>query len=141
MKTSSQPFWEKVRELWHVIDDSERNRVTHFVLLNLRKRLPHQDARMIFDLLPSEIASLSAEPGIAVLEDKGHRPVLDVDKDEFIRLVSEQATVSEQTALQATIAVFGATRSLVPERESDHIRFILPKGLKEVWGGKGKPEE
>ncbi|KMQ49944.1 hypothetical protein CHISP_3158 [Chitinispirillum alkaliphilum] len=141
MRASAQPFWEKFDQLWDANSEKEKRRVAHSVLLNFRKRLPPLDASRITDLLPSEIASLSAQPRIAIEEDYGHRPVLDIDASQFISRVSEEANVPPETAHKATIAVFQAIRSMLPDEEIDHVRRILPLGLKEIWGEKVKKSE
>ncbi len=126
-------FWSQVERRWLAeSDDLERDAVQS-VLIHLRRRLPQTEAEHLFGQLPTPIGSLSLEPGILQQEIEGGRAVDTLDATEFIHAVGSELETSDDVAEQATEAVFGAVKRVLPIDETRHVAGLMPSGLKEVW--------
>jgi uncharacterized protein (DUF2267 family) len=118
-------FWEALRDRFTPGSEEELRSVTHHVLLHLRHRLPDDEAQMLFAVLPAEIAPLGAS------ESAGHAERLDAPA--FYAHVGREAHVPQALAEEATGAVFGVLRRVVPLPTAARIERALPDRLRAVW--------
>ncbi|SCZ64123.1 DUF2267 domain-containing protein [Thiohalomonas denitrificans] len=126
-------FWEQMERRWLPENDDLERDAVQSVLIHLRRRISQEEAEHLFAQLPPPIGSLSLEPSILQQEIEGKRPVDTLDASEFIHAVGSELEVPDDVAEQATEAVFGAVKRVLPIEETNHIAWLMPTDLREVW--------
>lgn len=137
MARDAREFWQALERRLPAEDRDRETDIARSVLVLLRHRIRPEEAQHIKEELPPELKELWATPGAGIAEERGSRPVTELDHNRFLERVLElNALPDMEHAARATAAVFAAMREVISDTEANHIENELPSGLKELWTGR-----